>query len=153
MLDHIAIDIPPVVENLRAQNMSTNTPDGRISLCGKPLVAQLLSIVVMDFKRAVVDMRRGVCAQEERVVIDQVLATINMRKDRHILLDAFLLHIEEIGGDDVKVVRIEIELRGEVLNAKSVVSKLQKLVCRITEFYFYAIVHIPCKPQQGPGST
>lgn len=78
MLDHISCGIPPVVENLTSKDMSANTPDRCIVFFREPLVAQFLSIEVVNLERAVVHMCCRVRTHEERVVIDGILATIDV---------------------------------------------------------------------------
>lgn len=50
MLDHVAGGIPPIVKNLRAQDMTTNAPNRLILLLGKPLVTQCLRVKIVHFE-------------------------------------------------------------------------------------------------------
>lgn len=50
MLNHIPSGIPPVIKNLRAQNVPANAPHRLILLIGKPLVSKLLSVEVMNLE-------------------------------------------------------------------------------------------------------
>lgn len=93
VLDHVAGSIPPVIKDLRPENMPTDTPHRLVVLVCEPLMAQFLRIKVMHFKRAMVDMCCGVCAHEETVVIDVLAATVDMSEERDILLFAFLFHV------------------------------------------------------------
>lgn len=87
-------------------------------------MSQVLGIKVMDLERAMVDMARRVLAHKERVVVHKLLATVDMCKQSNILPLALGAYVENVAGDEVKVARIEVDLRREVLHAQAVVAQL-----------------------------
>lgn len=125
MLNHITSGIPPVIEDLRAQDMPTDSPDRLIPLLRQPLMSQHLGVVVMHLERAVVHMRRWVGAQEEAVVVDGLLASVDVGEDcdGHFLAGC-LFDPEEVGWHDVELVRVELDHCVEVLHAKTEVAEL-----------------------------
>lgn len=107
MLDHVSRGIPPVVENLTTQYMSPHTPDTLVSLIRKPLVAQLLRVKIVDFERAMMYMRLCCCAQEYCVMIYEVFASVDMRKDSHDFFGAIVArNIQKVGWDNVEVLSV-----------------------------------------------
>lgn len=72
--------------------MPTDTPHRLVVLVCQPLVPQFLRIKVMHFERAMVDVRCGVCAHEETVVVDVLVATVDMSEERDVFF-AFLFHV------------------------------------------------------------
>ena len=59
MLYHVPTGIPPVIKDLRAQDVTPDAPDALVPLFGEPLMAQLLGIEIVDLERAVVDVAGG----------------------------------------------------------------------------------------------
>lgn len=96
VLNHISHRVPSIIKDLRAQVMSTNTPNRLILLLSKPLMTQCLCVEIIYFKRAVVDMRSVVCAYEKAVVIYNPIATIGVSEERDVPPLAFLLHVQEV---------------------------------------------------------
>ena len=76
----------PVVEDLRAQNMSSNTPHRFVPLRCQPLMSQVLRVKVMDLKASMVHMCRLVRAHEECVMVNVVLTAVNVAEYRNLLL-------------------------------------------------------------------
>ena len=50
MLNHVARRVPPVIEDLRAEDMPANAPDGLVVLLGEPLVAEGLGVEIVHFE-------------------------------------------------------------------------------------------------------
>jgi hypothetical protein len=81
MLNHIPRGVPPVVEYLASEDMSTDAPNRLIALLCKPLMPQSLGVEVMHLEAAVVHVRfttRGKGGQEHCVMIDKILAPIDV---------------------------------------------------------------------------
>lgn len=102
--------IPPIIENLRSKDVASNTPHRLITLLRKPssnvrilfhgtcwadlLVSEKLSVEIVHFKWAVVDMRGRICAHEECVVVYVILIAIDVREKSNVfLLSIFSLYI------------------------------------------------------------
>lgn len=117
MFDHIAGRIPPVIKDLRAKDMPSHTPDALIILVGQPLMAQLLGVEVVDLERTVVHVCGGVAAHKEAVVVDKVGSAVDVREHRHVDGLSVLIDVQEIGGNDVEVGRVEADHGGEVGDA------------------------------------
>lgn len=96
VFDHVSRCVPPVIENLGAQDMSSHTPYTLVSLFGQPLVTQLLGIKVMHLERAVMHVRSGIGAYEETVMVNKLGASIDMRKHGHINSLRVFLYVQEI---------------------------------------------------------
>lgn len=125
VLDHIVGGIPPVVEDLRPEDMPADAPDGVVALLVQPLVPEHLGVVVVHLEGAVVHVAGLVGAHEEGVVVDVVVAAVDVREDGHVLPGAVgLVDVEEVGGHEVEVLQVEVELAGEVLDAEAVVAQL-----------------------------
>lgn len=77
------------------------------------------------------DMADLVRAHEECVVVDVVVFAIDMGKYGNVFLCAIgFVDIEEIGGHQVEVLQIEVELARKVLDAKTVVAQLGDHHCQ-----------------------
>lgn len=126
MLNHVIIWVPPVVKNLRAQNVPTNAPYRPITLLDQVLMAQLLCIKIVDLKGAMVHMRSCSCAHKKTVVVNQFFAAINVGKKGHNPPWRVIVNIEKVTRHKIKVSNIKVKLLLEVLDAKSVVPKLRK---------------------------
>lgn len=133
MLDHIPSSVPPVIKDLRAQNVSANAPHRLIILVGKPLVSEFLRVEVMNLERAMMDMRCCILAHEEAVVVHVIGAAINVSEKRDVLLLAILLQVEEVCRHNVEVGGVEIDQIVKFLRANSEVSKL------LTERQFFVL--------------
>lgn len=98
MLHNITSGIPPVIKDLRAQDMSTHAPGQLVPLLRQPLMAQLLGVKVVHLKGAVVYVStRGIGAEEDAVVVHEDVAEVQVGKHRHEDLLAFVFDIEEVG--------------------------------------------------------
>lgn len=84
MLDHEAARVPPVVEDLAAQNMSSDAPDALVALLREPLVAQVLRVDVVHLEAAVVHVRAGRAVDEEGVVVDVGGAAVDVGEERDV---------------------------------------------------------------------
>ncbi len=137
MLDHEAVDVPPIIENLAAQDMTPDAPDGGVLLLGEPLVSQGLRVEVVHLKARVVDVlldARGKRRHEKRVVVDQVLAAVDMAEQRDLLahgpvgfrVDLVQRHVQDVRGHDVEVLRVPFHLGREVFDVQTEVAQLNK---------------------------
>lgn len=101
VLDHEIVGHENVVKHLGAEDVTADAPRGAVALGHEPVVANRLDVGVVDFKRAVVHaLALGVLAEKERVVVDPLLAAVDVRKARHV--DALGV-VQNVGGDEVKV--------------------------------------------------
>lgn len=108
MFNHVACWIPPIVENLGSQNMSAHAPDGLIALPGQPLMSQVLGVIVMDLKGAMVHMRvTWADAEKERVVVRVLLAQVQVHKCSHIRSVTVMFHVKQISGNDIEIRGVE----------------------------------------------
>ena len=130
MLNHVARCVPPVVEDLAAQDVASHAPDALVTLVCQPLVSKLLRIEIMDLKRAVMDVRGIVGAEEDGVVIDQLLAAVDVGEYSDVGPGAAVVRgdVEDIGGREVEVARVPVKLLGKVLDTEAVVAELCVLV-------------------------
>lgn len=70
------------------------------------------------------DMRGGICGHEETVMIHEVLAAVDVCKERDIPLLAFFFHVKEICRDEVERGCIEFNKRIKLLRADTIVAEL-----------------------------
>lgn len=125
MLDNIASRIPPVIEDLRAQDMPTNTPGQLIPFLRQPLMAQLLGVKVVHLEGAVVDMRfGGIGAEEDAVVVYEGIPEVEVGEHGYEDLLAFVFDVEEVGWHNVEVCGVELEEGVEFLGCIPEMTKL-----------------------------
>jgi len=126
VLNHVMRSVPPIVEDLRSEDVSPDAPDGLVALLGQPLVTQHLSVVVVYLERAVVYVARLVGAHEEGMVVDVVVAAVDVREDGHVLLRSVrLVDVQEVRRYEVEVFQVEVQLAGKVLYAQTIVAELR----------------------------
>lgn len=87
-------------------------------------MSQFLCIEVMDLEGTMVNVGRSICTYEETVVVDVVIAAIDMRKECDILFLAFPFHVKEISRHNIEYGRIKSDEILEFLRANSEVAKL-----------------------------
>lgn len=129
MLNHVPRRVPPVIENLRSQNMPPNTPHSLISLICKPLVAELLGVEVVNLEGAVVHMRGWIGGHEERVVVNVGGAAVDVREKGDVFLAGGgcrvgVVDVEEVAGGDVEGAGVEVDEGVEFGGADAVVAEL-----------------------------
>lgn len=124
VLNHITGSIPPIIKDLRTENVSADTPNRLVAFVRQPLMSQFLCIKIMDLEGTMVNVGCGVCAHEETVVIDVLISPIDMREQRDILLVAFIFHVQEVSRHKIECCRIESDEILELLCANSEVAKL-----------------------------
>ena len=94
MLNHVSCCIPPVVEQLRPQDMPSDSPHALISFRSQPLVAQILCVEIMHFKGAVVHMRSLVCGHKESVMVCIARTNVDVGEDGDVeLLPCFIFDV------------------------------------------------------------
>lgn len=71
------------------------------------------------------DMRGGIGGHKEAVMIHEVLAAVDMCKERDILLLAFFFHVKEICRDEIERGCIEVNKRFKLLRTDTVVAELR----------------------------
>lgn len=124
MLDHVTSRVPPVIEDLRTEDMTSHSPHRLVPLSCQPVVSQLLGIEVVNFEGAVVHMRGLVCAHEEGVVVNGIASPIDVGKDCYVQFLAVLFHVEEVTRDKVEIPGVEVKHGWEVLYTVSKVAEL-----------------------------
>lgn len=137
MLDHEARDIPPVVEDLGAEDVAADAPDGVVLLLGEPLVAQQLGVEVVDLEAGVVHVL-GLAAghgrgHEEGVVVDGRQAAVDAAEQRDFLagrrargaVDLGKRHVQDVRRVDVEVACVPVHLGWEVVDVEAEVAKLR----------------------------
>lgn len=131
VLHNITGGIPPVVKDLRAQDMSAHTPSQLIPFLHQPLMAQLLGVEVVHLEGAVMYMGAlGTGAEEDAVVVYEGVAEVEVREHCHEVFVAFVLDVEKVGGYDVEGGGVELEEGVEFQGAIAEMAKLViKLVC------------------------
>jgi len=117
MLHHKPRRVPPIIEQLRTQNMSSDPPHGGVLFRHQPLVAQLLRVEVVHLETAVVDVGRGVCGHEEGVVVGVLLAYVDVHEGCDVFAGLALAgDEEEVGGCEVEGAGVEVEHVFEALD-------------------------------------
>lgn len=152
MFHHVPRGIPPIVENLRSKNVASNAPDRLVTLVSQPLVSQMLSIIIVDLERAVVDVSsRRVGTQEEAMVIRVRHAKVEVRKHANDVFLTIHSYVQKISRHDVEVRGVEFE---QLVKALCAVAKVAQLEGDIVSNFF-----CPCLPLEvhtlctaaGPG--
>ncbi|KAK5624816.1 hypothetical protein RRF57_000532 [Xylaria bambusicola] len=106
--------------------MSTYTPDGFVALLSQPLVPKHLGIIVVDFEGAMVHVASLIGAHEERMMVDIIIAAVNVGEDGNIFLSPVkFVDIQEVGWYKVKVFEVEIEFSRKILDTQTVMTQLQ----------------------------
>lgn len=137
MLDHETVDVPPVVEDLAAEDMSADAPDRGVGLFGEPLVAEGLGVKVVHLERTVVHVFLHAVRQrrqEHGVVVHQILAAVDVREQCDFLacrcvgfrVDLVQRHVQDVARHNVEVSRVKVHGRGEVGHVESEMAQLQK---------------------------
>lgn len=86
-----------------------------------------LGIKIVHLERRVMHMRRRGRAHKEGMMIDKLLAAINMRKEPHVPHApgrALIRHAQEIRRHEVEITGIELDLGRQVRDAEAVVAEL-----------------------------
>lgn len=74
----------PVVEDLAAEDVSSNTPTVLVALLPQPIMAEDLSVEVVRFERGVVHFVRPPLSEEEHVMVDFFVTPIQPEEDRSV---------------------------------------------------------------------
>lgn len=134
MFHHVPRGIPPIVENLRSENVASNSPDRLVTLVSQPLVSQMLSIIIVDLERAVVDVSSlRVGTQEEAMVIRVRHAKVEVRKHAHDVLLTIHAYVQKISRHDVEMRGVKFE---QLVEALCAVAKVAQLVGDIVSNFF-----------------
>lgn len=135
MLDHVPGRVPPIIKNLAPQYMPANPPNGFVVFLREPLVAQSLGVKIVDLETTMVDVSlpaRRRAGQENRVMIDQVVAKVNVSEHGDFLPFSLAFRtgygdVEDIGGDNVEVTCVPVHLGGKMLHYQAEVAELEDL--------------------------
>ena len=105
--------------------MTADTPNTLISLLGKPLVSQMLSIEVVNFKRAMMDMRTRAFAEEYGVVVSILLPSVDMGEHGYNeFVSVIFCDVKKVCRNNVEINRVPLDLFFEVVYNKAIVTKL-----------------------------
>ena len=137
MLDHEPGDIPPIVEDLTAQDMPSDTPYRIILLLLEPLVTENLSIEIVDFVRRMMNvflLTINRSRHEEGMVVDRSLTTVDGAKEGDFLaagfasfgVDLFFRDVENVGWVEVEVLGVPSHLGGEVVDIDAEMAELEE---------------------------
>ena len=124
MLDHVTSRVPPLVEDMRTEDMPSHSPHRLVPLSCQPVVSQLLGIEVVNFKGAMMYMRGLVCAHEEGMVVNGVASPIDVSEHCYVHFLTILFHVEEVTRDEVEIPGVEVKHGWEVLYTVSKVAEL-----------------------------
>ena len=86
MFNHETVDIIPVIKDLTTKDMSSNTPAELVSFLLEVLMTQELSVEIVNFEGAVVDVDGWLLLTEERMVVDEVVTAIEMEETGDVLV-------------------------------------------------------------------
>lgn len=87
-------------------------------------MAEVLSIVVMNFEGAVVHMGRGIGTQKKRVVIRGLISKINVGKNGDYLPSTVVGDVDEVRRNEIERCRVECNHFFELGGAFSKVAQL-----------------------------
>ena len=73
--------VKPVIENLTAHHVSSNTPAVLVALMAKPVVAEHLGIEIVCLEGGVMDVHLGTFKEEEAMVIHQLVSAVEPEED------------------------------------------------------------------------
>jgi len=105
MLHHKPRWIPPIIKDLRAHYMASDTPNTLIPFPPQPLMPQTLHIKIPHLKAAMMHMPLGPLKEEETVMIHFLPAPVEMQKRRHVFPSSGIVH--ELRSFEVKVRCVE----------------------------------------------
>lgn len=95
----------PVVEDLAAEDVSSNTPTVLVALLPQPIMAEDLSVEVVRFERGVVHFVRPPLSEEEHVMVDFFVTPIQPEEDRSV--DTLVI-VDEVTSQEIEVVAVEL---------------------------------------------
>ena len=135
MLDHVPGRVPPIIKSLAAQYMPANSPDRLVVFLREPLVAQSLGVIIVDLETTMVDVMlpaRRRTGQENRVMIDQIVAKVDVSEHGDFLPFSLAfrtgyVEVEDVGGYNVEVLRVPVHFDGKLLHYQAEVAELENL--------------------------
>lgn len=101
----------PIIENLTPQYMSAHAPTILIAFLDQPIVPEHLGVEIKHLERRMVHVRFGPLEEKEGVVVDKLLATVQVHECGDVA--AFCV-VQQVGGFEVEVAGPEVEGCGEV---------------------------------------
>jgi len=122
VLHHEARRIPPVVEDLRPQNVPAQAPHVLVALLAQPLVAEPLRVEVVHLVAGVVHVVARPLEEEEAVVVDVLAAAIQMQEGGDVAAAAAIVH--QVAGLEVEARCVEAIRLREVGHAAAEVAQL-----------------------------
>lgn len=90
----------PIIKNLTPQYMSSHPPTVLIALLNQPVVPEHLRVEIEDFERRVMHVTLGPLEEKEAVVVDELVATVQMHEGGDV---AALGVVQQIAGFEVEV--------------------------------------------------
>ena len=100
--------------------MPTHAPTVLIPLLDQPIVAQHLGVEIKDLVRGVVDVVLGPRVEEEAVVVDELVAAVQVHEGGHVNAVGA---VEQLRRFEVEVRGPEVEGLGEVGDAAAEVAE------------------------------
>ena len=114
----------PVIENLTAQDMPPDAPAILVALFDEPVVPEDLGVEIEHLERRMVHVPFGPLVEEEAVVVDELLAAVQMHERGHV---AALGVVQQIAGLEVEVAGPEVKGFGKVGDAHAGVAEFVHL--------------------------
>ena len=108
---HMAVRVEPVVVDLAAEDVATDSPLVGLSGCGQVAVSAHQVVAVGDFERCVVELRTSEADEEQGVVVDVAVASIATQECAE--CGAFV-ECDLVGGDESEVLLVPGFARPEV---------------------------------------
>ena len=109
----------PIIENLTPQYMPPHAPTVLVALLDQPIVPEHLRVEIKHLKGRVVDVVLGSREDEEAVVVDELVAAVQMHEGGH---DDAVGPVQQVRGLEVEVAGPELEGFGKVGDAAAEVA-------------------------------
>lgn len=114
--------VKPVVKDLAAHDVPPDAPAILPPLMAQPVVAEDLGVEVVRLKGRVVHVRgAGPLEEEEAVVVDELVASVQAEEDGHV---GAVVVVHELRGEEVEVFAVELVALGVVGHAHAEVAEL-----------------------------
>lgn len=108
MFDNKPTCIIPIIEDLRAVHVASDTPEVVMSLFSEIVMSQLLRVVVLYLEGRVVYRCGAITTcNQETMVINILLPKVDMEESCHV--DTFIVgRVEDVGGDEIEYFRVPV---------------------------------------------
>lgn len=138
VLYHELVCVPPIVEDLAAQNVPSKAPNGLVALLCQPVMTHCLRVDVMNLETAVMGVRYCMawwqCHHEHTVVVHQLFASLNVREHAHVsLFPVPFINVQNVCWHQVKGLCVKGELCFEIAHDETVVTKFENCSWALAE--------------------